>query len=141
MPLFSKKSVDQHLQKLQKYTQVTLDKPTLLTNLSKALIASKPNWLYESESNLENETLDESSILERVYDILDEDNPSLVFLGSENEGDGNPYVFLYALVDEEAKTYSLFQFFGYYSSWGSANWESIDPIKLNHVECYEPECL
>lgn len=77
--------------------------------------------------------------VKNAFELFDLDIPSLLSIDSVDSGDGNPCESLMALVDAEAKTYTLFIVQGTYSSWDSNNYESILPVTLQTVEYYETQ--
>lgn len=112
----------------------------LLKKLAKTLIDADTVFtdLFDSSEEHSSEYI-ESIICENAFELFDLDIPSLPSIDSVDSGDGNPCESLMALLDTEAKTYTLFIVQGTYSSWDSSNYESILPVTLQTVEYYETQ--
>ena len=112
----------------------------LLKKLAKTLIDADTEFTDLFGSSEEHSSGDiESIICENAFELFDLDIPSLLYIDSVDSGDGNPCESLMALVDTEAKTYTLFIVQGSYSSWDSSEYESILPVTLQTVEYYETQ--
>ena len=138
--VYDKKFVDDKLATLTGYTQLSMKSDDLLKKLAKTLIDADTEFtdLFNNSEEHSSEDI-ESIICENAFELFDLDIPSLLYIDSVDSGDGNPCEFLIALLDTEAKTYTLFIVQGTYSSWDSNNYESILPVTLQTVEYYETQ--
>lgn len=102
-----------------------------------ALIESGVGFAYQLDLN--NLPKSEEVILNNYDNIIDFGSLPLLCIDSTNDGDGNDLVTLYALLDKTNKFYTLFGFFGTYSSWSESDWESIEPVELKTIEMYIPK--
>lgn len=136
--IYNKKFIDDRLATLAGYTQVSLTKVDLLNKLAKILVDNDIEFTEELQHAM-NDSSDniEAVISENAYTVLNIEIDSLVTIDYTDAGDGNPCETLMALLDKEAKTYALFAIQGYYSSWDSSSYESVNPVKLQTVEYYE----
>lgn len=136
--IYNKKFIDDKLATLAGYTQVSLTKVDLLNKLAKVLVDNDIEFTEELEDAM-NSSSDsiEAVISENAYTVLDVEIDSLFTIDYTDAGDGNPCETLMALLDKEAKTYALFAIQGYYSSWDSNSYKSVNPVKLQTVEYYE----
>lgn len=136
--IYNKKVIDDKLATLTGYTQVSLTKVDLLNKLAKLLVDNDIEFTEELQDAM-NDSSDsiEAVICENAYEVFEVDIDNLLNIAYTDEGDGNPCETLMALLDNEAKTYTLFAVQGYYSSWDSSSYESVNPVKLQTVEYYE----
>lgn len=138
--VYDKKLVDERLATLVGYTQVKMSEHDLLQKLAKTLIDADTEFTDLFDNSAEHNSEDiETIICENAFELFDLDIPSLLYIESIDSGDGNPCETLMALLDTEAKTYTLFIVQGTYSSWDSNNYESILPVTLQTVEYYETQ--
>lgn len=135
MPLFSKHYVDPKLESLKYYKQVNLTKNQLLEKLIDILL-NKADVDFAEELDLNNLSQSEEAIMKNFEDISNFELLPFKFIDSDNDGDGNDLITIYALLDETNKTYTLFGFFGTYSSWKGSEWDSIEPVELKTIEMY-----
>lgn len=136
--IYSKQQIDEKLETLTGYTQVSLTKVDLLNKLAKVLVDNNTDFIEELQIAMDKSSDDiEAVICEHAYIVLNIETDSLFHIDYTDEGDGNPCETLIALLDKEAKTYALFAIQGYYSSWDSNSYESVNPVKLQTVEYYE----
>lgn len=134
MPLFSKTYLDPKLNSFKDFKQTNLTKIQLLEKLIDIL--SKADVDFSDELDPHDLPQSEQVILSNFKEISHPEFLPIKFLDSDNDGDGNELVTIYALLDETNKTYALFGFFGTYSSWDGSEWESIEPIELKAIEMY-----
>lgn len=136
--IYNKKFIDDKLATLTGYTQVSLTKVDLLNKLAKVLVDNGIDFATDLQDAM-NSSSDsiEAVISENAYTVLDVEIDSLFTIDYTDSGDGNPCETLVALLDKEAKTYTLFAIQGEYSSWDSSSYESVNPVKLQTVEYYE----
>lgn len=138
--VYDKKFVDNKLATLTGYTQLSMKEDDLLKKLAKTLIDADTKFTDLFDSSEEHSSgYIESIICENAFELFDLDIPSLLSIDTVDSGDGNPCESLMALVDAEAKTYTLFIVQGTYSSWDISNYESILPVTLQTVEYYETQ--
>lgn len=138
--VYNKKFVDDKLATLTGYTQLSLKEDDLLKKLAKTLIDADTEFTDVFDSSEEHSSEDIKSIIcENAFELFDLDIPSLLYIDSVDSGDGNPCESLMALLNTEAKTYTLFIVQGSYSSWDSNEYESILPVTLQTVEYYETQ--
>lgn len=136
--IYNKKFIDDKLAILVGYTQVSLTKVDLLNKLAKLLIDNDIEFTEELQDAMSGSSDSiEAVICENAYEVFKVDMDNLLNIDYTDEGDGNPCETLMALLDKEAKTYTLFAIQGYYSSWDSSSYESVNPVKLQTVEYYE----
>ena len=135
MPLFSKNFVDPKLESLKGYMQIKLTKNQLLKRLINTLL-NKTDVDFAESLDLHDLLQSEQVILSNFENISNFEYLPIKFIDSDNDGDGNELINIYALLDETNKTYTLFGFFGTYSSWDGSEWDSIEPIELNPIEMY-----
>lgn len=60
-------------------------------------------------------------------------HPSIIWIGSENVGDGNPMEMIYCILDDTTKEYTLVSASGYYSSWDYDEFNSFDQVTYQEV--------
>lgn len=136
--IYNKKFIEDKLATLAGYTQVSLTKVDLLNKLAKVLVDNDIEFTEELEDAMNSSSDNiEAVISENAYTVLDVEIDSLFTIDYTDAGDGNPCETLMALLDKESKTYSLFAIQGYYSSWDSNSYESVNPVKLQIAEYYE----
>lgn len=139
MPLFYKQAVSTNMKSLKDYKQVNLTKNQLLEKLVDILSKANVDFVYKLD--VHNLPQSEQVIMSNFEYIPDFKSLPFRFIDSDNDGDGNDLVVVYALLDETNKTYTLFGFFGTYSSWSGSEWDSIELIELEPVEMYQPKII
>ena len=61
------------------------------------------------------------------------EHPSIIWIGTENAGDGNPMEMVYCILDYNTKEYTLVCASGYYSSWDASEFDSFDQVIYQEV--------
>lgn len=85
-----------------------------------------------------NEAYDKKSFSEEMlcegYQLWEDiSHPAIIWIGSENAGDGNPIENIYCLLDDNTKEYTLVCASGYYSSWIGDEYNSFDQVEYREV--------